>query len=307
LQGVNIMFKYNVEQKSYNIGKYKIGGDTREVPTAVIGTIFYLRQKGIFRDESKGEIIKDFAEKLVKDQEDMADKTGLTPGLDVILSYEASIKPILDFVVDATDVPIILDAPTQDVKIKALNYVKEMGIQDRIIYNSLTPESNEEEYNLLTESNIRNFILLGMESKNWTTQARMDVIGNLVKKATEANFADHNFLIDTAVVDITSLGLAMSAMYEVKNKYGYPVGSGAHNAVDTWRNLKAKFGDIKKYATVVASSITLGAGADFLLYGPVQHANIIYPNVAFIKAAHSQLLFDEGKMAPTNHPVFKIG
>ena len=301
------MFKYNIEQKSYNIGKYKIGGDTREVPTAVIGTIFYLRQKEIFREESKGEIVKDFAEKLIKDQEEMADKTGLTPGLDVILSYEASIKPILDFIVDVTDIPIILDTPTQDVKIKALTYVKEIGIQDRIIYNSLTPESDEEEYNLLVESKIKNFILLGMESKYWTTQARMDVIDSLINKAKQANFAGHNFLIDTAVVDVTSLGLAMNAMYEVKNKYGYPVGSGAHNAVDTWRNLKAKFGDVKKYATVVASTITLGAGADFLLYGPVQHAKIIYPNVAFIKAAHSQLLFDEGKMAPTNHPVFKIG
>ena len=53
------MFTYNVEQKSYNVGKYKIGGDPREVPTAVIGTIFYLRQKGIFKDETKGELIKE--------------------------------------------------------------------------------------------------------------------------------------------------------------------------------------------------------------------------------------------------------
>ncbi|GAJ20510.1 unnamed protein product [marine sediment metagenome] len=40
---------------------------------------------------------------------------------------------------------------------------------------------------------------------------------------------------------------------------------------------------------------------------PVKHANIIYPTIAFIKAAHSQLLFDEGRIAPTTHPVFKIG
>jgi tetrahydromethanopterin S-methyltransferase subunit H len=106
---------------------------------------------------------------------------------------------------------------------------------------------------------------------------------------------------------MTSLGLAMNAMQKIKNKYGFPVGSGAHNAVDTWNNLKNKFGNIKKYASVVAATITLGAGADFILYGPIQNANLIYPNVAFIKAAHSQLLFDEGRMAPPDHPVFKIG
>lgn len=301
------MFKFDVEQKSYRIGKYNIGGDPREAPTAVVGTIFYLRQKNIFKDESKGAIIKDYAEKLVKVQEELADKTGLIPGLDVILSYEECIKPILDFVIDITDIPIILDAPTYDVKIKAINYVKEAGIQERIIYNSITPESNNEEYMLLADSKINNFVLLGIESKQWTTQARMEVIDNLIKKAKSSNFARNNFIIDTAVLDVTSLGLAMNAMHEVKKKYGYPVGSGAHNAVDTWRNLKSKFGNIKKYASVVASTITLGAGADFLLYGPVQHAQLIYPTVAFIKAAHSQLLFDEARMAPFSHPVFKIG
>ncbi len=301
------MFKFDVEQKSYRIGKYNIGGDPREAPTAVVGSIFYLRQKNIFKDESKGAIIKDYAEKLIKGQEELADKTGLIPGLDVILSYKECIKPILDFVIDITDVPIILDAPTYDVKIKAINYVKEAGIQERIIYNSITPESNNEEYKLLADSKINNFVLLGIESKQWTTQARMEVIDNLIKKAKSSNFARNNFIIDTAVLDVTSLGLAMNAMHEVKKKYGYPVGSGAHNAVDTWRNLKSKFGNIKKYASVVASTITLGAGADFLLYGPVQHAELIYPTVAFIKAAHSQLLFDEARMAPSSHPVFKIG
>lgn len=301
------MLNFKAEQKSYKIGKYNIGGDPRETPTALIGTIFYLRQKNIFKNESKGEIIKDIAESLIKKQEELADKTGLVPGLDVILSYESCIEPVLDFVVDVTDVPIILDAPSYDIKLKAIEYVNKTGIQERIVYNSITPETGNEELQLLSESNIKNFILLGMETSKWTTKARMDVIDNLIEKAKASNFAGNNFIIDTCVIDFTSLGLAMSAMYEVKDKYGYPVGSGAHNAVDTWKNLKLKFGDIKKYATVVSSTITLNAGADFLLYGPIQHADIVFPNVAFIKAAHSQLLFDEGKMAPPNNPVYKIG
>ncbi len=301
------MFKYKAEQKVYKIGKYSIGGDPRSAPTAVIGTIFYYKQKEIFKDEKNGEIVKEFAENLIRNQEELADKTALVPGLDVILSYEASIKPLLDFVVDATDVPIILDAPSIEIKLKAMEYIKDAGIQERIIYNSINPESDENEFQNLEETKLKNFILLSVESTKWTTQARMDVVDALVEKALAANFAGKNFIIDTAVIDVTSLGLAMNAMNEVKNKYGYPVGSGAHNSVDTWRNVKLKFGNIKKFASVVASTITLNAGADILLYGPIQHANLIYPNVAFIKAAHSQLLFDEGKMPPPHHPVFKIG
>ncbi len=301
------MFNYSVPQKTYKIGKYSIGGDPREVSTAVIGTIFYYKQKDIFKNEAKGEIEKEYAEKLIRNKEELADKTGLVPGFDVILSYEENIKPLLDFMADITDLPIVLDAPTTEIKLKAIEYVKESGIQERIIYNSITPESDENEFKLLRESKIRYFILLGIESSKWTTQARIDVIDDLVEKSNAANLASKNFIIDTAVLDVTSLGLAMNAMHEVKNKYGFPVGSGAHNAVDTWRNLKQKFGNIKKYASVVSSIITLNAGADFLLYGPLQHAEFILPNVAFVKAAHSQLLFDEGKMAPSNHPVFKIG
>lgn len=302
------MFNYKVEQKTYNIGKYSIGGDPRSASTAMVGTIFYYKQKNIFIDEPNGIINKEYAEKVIKDQEELADKTGLVPCLDVILSYESSIKPLLDFIADITDVPIFLDPPSYEIKVPTLQYLKELGnLKDRIVYNSITSDSYDEEYALLSKSGLKNFVLLTIESRLWTTQARMDVLKEILNKANNANLAGNNYLIDTCVIDTTSLGLAMSAMNEIKNLYGFPVGSGAHNAVDTWRNLKEKFGDVKKYVNVVSSVITLGAGADFLLYGPVQNADVMYPNVAFVKAAQSQLLFDECKMPPENHPVFKIG
>ncbi|NHI94368.1 MAG: tetrahydromethanopterin S-methyltransferase subunit H [Candidatus Lokiarchaeota archaeon] len=301
------MLKYGVEQKTYKIGKYEIGGDPRKAPTALIGSIFYLREKEIFKDETKGIINKNVAEDLINKQEEIADKTGLIPLLDVVLSYPESIEPILDFVCSITDSPIIADSPTLDIKLDAIKMMGERGLQSRIIYNSITPETKEEEYALLSENKLENFLLLIMETKMWTTQARMEVFDALIKKAESAKFSKNNFLIDCCVIDYTSLGLAMNAMEKIKDKHGYPVGSGAHNAVDTWRNLKAKFGKIKKYSAVVASTITLAAGADFILYGPIEHANIMFPNVAFVKAAQSQLLFDEGKMAPPNHPIFKIG
>ena len=99
----------------------------------------------------------------------------------------------------------------------------------------------------------------------------------------------------------------MNAMEELKKRYGYPVGTAGHIIVDTWKNLKKKFGDLRKIIDVVASTVTLGSGADFVMYGPVQNADVMFPSVAFVKAAHSQLLFDEGKIPPENHPVFKIG
>lgn len=277
------------------------------MPTAMVGTIFYYNQKHIFEDEKNGIIDKEYAEKLIKDQEEIAEKTGLTPCLDVVLSFESGIKPIVDFVADVTDVPIFLDPPTFMMKKPALEYLEETNLQDRIVFNSITPDIKGEEIQLLENSKIKNLVLLAMESSAWTTQARMDVVKKMLETLADTGLAEANFLIDGCVLDVTSLGLAMSAIEQVKDTYGFPAGAGAHNAVDTWRNLKEKFGDIKKCASVVAATITLGVGADFILYGPVQHADIMFPNVAFIKSAQSQLLFDEGRMPPPEHPVFRIG
>ena len=301
------MFQYNTEQKSYKIGKYTIGGDPRKVPTALAGSIFYLHQKKIFKDERNGKIDKIYAESLIKRQEEMADKTGLTPMLDVILSYEESIEPLLNFVFEVSDTPILVDAPYWEIKQPMIKYLIETGIDQQVIYNTITSSSFDEEFQSLSQTEIENFVLLPIESHYWTTEARMNVVDDLVNRALSYDFKGYNFMIDTCVIDYTSLGLAMSTMEEIKNKYGYPVGTAGQNLVDAWKHLIPKFGNITKYVKIAACTITLSAGADFIFYGPIQLVNLIYPTVAFVKAAHSQLLFDEGKMAPTSHPVFKIG
>ena len=286
------MFKYSIKQKSYRIGKYLIGGNPLEKPTALAGTIFYLKQKKIFIDESKGKINKPYAEKLIKDQEEFADKTGLTPLLDVVISYQESIQPILDFVFNIADSPILVDGPYWEIKEPLIKYLIDTGIDNKIVYNTITSSSYDEEFELLSTTNIENFILLPIESQIWTTKARMDVIDDLVEKAISYKFKKNNFLIDTCVIDYTSLGLAMNTIIEVKNKYGYPAGTAGQNLADAWKNLVPRFGDIKKYVKVVGSIMPLSVGADFLFYGPVQLANIVFPIVEFIKNAQYKLLDD---------------
>ena len=300
------MFQYKIKQKSYKIGKYIVGGDPRTIPTALAGTIFYLKQKKIFIDERKGHLNKQYAESLIKKQEEMADKTGLTPLLDVVLSYEESIDPILDFVFSVTDTPILVDAPYWEVKQPMIEYLMEKGLDDKVVYNTITSSSFDEEFELLSLTKIENFFLLPIESRCWTTEARMRVTEELINKALSYKFKKNNFLIDTCVIDFTSLGIAMRSIEQVKNSYGYPAGTAGQNLADAWKNLIPKFGHIKKYVKLVASTSILTAGADFIFYGPIQLSDIVYPNVAFIKTAHAQLLFDNDMKPPSNHPFYKI-
>jgi tetrahydromethanopterin S-methyltransferase subunit H len=48
-------------------------------------------------------------------------------------------------------------------------------------------------------------------------------------------------------------------------------------------------------------------GADFILYGPVEDAPYVFPAVAMIDTALSQLIMERGERPDENHPRFRVG
>jgi tetrahydromethanopterin S-methyltransferase subunit H len=111
-----------------------------------------------------------------------------------------------------------------------------------------------------------------------------------------------NLLVDTAVVDIPTLGLASKAIHNVNDQYGYPAGYGAHNSVASWKKLKTKYTkDAAKSFVTVANALPVALGADFILYGAAESAPEIFPSVAMIETAFSQLAMENGKRPKENH------
>ncbi len=110
------------------------------------------------------------------------------------------------------------------------------------------------------------------------------------------------------MIDIPTLGMASKAIYEIKDRYGLPCGAGVHNAVETWRGLRKKMG-IQARLPSIASACTMAVsfGADFILYGQIEHADIIFPTVAMADTALAQLSIESGKPPSKLHPIFKIG
>jgi tetrahydromethanopterin S-methyltransferase subunit H len=114
-------------------------------------------------------------------------------------------------------------------------------------------------------------------------------------------------IIDTAVIDIPTLGMACRAIYELRNEFGLPIGSGAHNAVGTWKGLKKKMGpQAKNPSMATACAITIAAGANFILYGPIEFADYMFPTIGMVDAAYAQLVMEAGTMPDPKHPIFKI-
>jgi len=298
------LWKFEAEDKSFQIGRVKIGGKLGIAPTVLIGTLFYNKHY-IVKDEMKGEFDREEAERLIKKQEEFSDKTGNPHMLDVVGASPEALSRYLDFVTSVTEAPILLDGVSAGIRMAGLDYVKEHGLQDRIVYNSIVPDYKKEELEKIKEVGLKSALILAFNTKEFTSQGRVKAVRELLPVA--AGVGIEKPIIDTAVIDIPTLGMACRAIQQLRNEFGLPIGSGAHNAVGTWKGLKKKMGpQAKNPSMATACAITIAAGANFILYGPVEFADYMFPVIAMVDAAFAQLAMEGGAMPDSKHPIFKI-
>jgi len=297
------MFKYSVQQKRYRIGNIEIGGIPGKDPTVLVGSIFFRGDK-VVEDSFKSVINRSMAEDAIKQQENFSDITGNPCAIDVVLSAESNVMKYLDFVRELTDIPIFIDGITSEVKLFALNYIKEVGIKD-IVYNSISLQSTLKEFEAIRNSRVESAILLAMNMMNFTTEGRVNAVRELQEKSQK--YGINKPLADTCILDVPSLGLGSKALFNIKQELGIPVGNGAHNAVSTWRGLKQKMGKQAKIPCLASANVlNVALGADFMLYGPIYHSKFIFPSVAMIDAAYGQILLENGDELPRTHPRYRI-
>ncbi len=299
------MFRFSVPQRVYEIGGVRVGGEVGENPTVLIGSIFYKGDR-LVKDESTGEFDRERAEELISRVEDLSDRTGLQAMLDVVCTNPENAESYLEFAADATDMPILIDAVSEGAALRGLECVKELGILDRTVYNSIMPETRDSVYQMMKRVGLESAIILTYSTRAIiSSKERVRLLDTLIPKVEEAGVK--KLLIDTVVMDIATLGLACKAIQVVKDRFGYPAGCGAHNAIESWRALKRRK---DKTLTLTCSSLVNGLpvalGADFILYGPISVAEYIFPAISLIDASYGQVMMEEGRRPKPNHPRFKI-
>ena len=299
------IFKFESKQLTFEIAGVKVGGEVGENPTVMIGSIFYSGDK-IVKNESEGIFDEKTARDVIAKTEELSDRTGLPVMLDVICTNSKNAERYLRFAADATEMPILIDAVSDEASIRGLEVAKEIGIIDRTILNSINPETRDHVYKKVREVGLKNAIILTYSTRAIISSTeRIKLLDSLIPRVKEAGI--EKILIDTVVIDISTLGLACKAIYEVKNRYGYPAGCGAHNAVSSWKALRRKKNRLLTAAcSSIINGLTVALGADFLLYGPIQDAEYVFPAICIVNAAYGQVLMEEGKRINTSHPRFKI-
>ncbi|MBS7288241.1 MAG: tetrahydromethanopterin S-methyltransferase subunit H [Candidatus Freyarchaeota archaeon] len=299
------MFKFGVEQKTFTIGGVKVGGQPGQFPTVMMGTIFYHGDK-LVEDERVGLFDRAAAEKVLDREGEISLKTGNPRIVDVCASYPQAFEKFIDFVADATEGPFCIDGTTADVRIAGAKYVMETGLSSRVVYNSISPEVREDELQAIRDAGIKSAIILLLNTRNPLISGKFEVIDGLLGKVSAAGV--ENILVDAAIFDILDPGPVSKAIYLVKERYGYPAGCGAHNAVDIWNKRRKLSPSIRFSSTITANILPVVMGADFMLYGPIENAAKIYPVIALADAYVAYTMWQEHGVRPStnNHPFYNL-
>ncbi|MEW5814899.1 MAG: hypothetical protein AB1798_05815 [Spirochaetota bacterium] len=169
------MDRFTAEQKIYKIGKREIGGRPGELPTVLIGSIFFEGHR-IVSDPVKGLFDREKARILLEKAKDASLKNGNPGFIDVIGgTYEALIK-YTEFVAAKSDEPILIDSFSQKVRMEALKYFSDSEITERLIYNSSAEDFTEEELACIKESGVKSAVIMAFSPKALKPQSRITLL-----------------------------------------------------------------------------------------------------------------------------------
>lgn len=299
------LLEFQTEQSIFEIGGIRVGGYPGANPTVLIGSAFYHGHK-VNVDEETGEFDTEEAEKRIRAQDEFSELTGNPCMLDVVGATPQAIEKHLEFAAQVTQAPLLIDGTTVDVRLAGLEYVAKAGLADRVVYNSIQPGIGDEELSAIGNAGVQSAILLTYYLQDFTAKGRVQAVREMLPRLQEAGIKE--LIVDTCVMDLATMGQACSAMHDIKNEFGLPVGGGVHNAVAMWKGLKKKMGaEAEKPCTASALALAVGVGADFLMYGPVEDAKYAFPAVAMVDTMLSQLFVERGGRLEKTHPRFRIG
>ncbi len=297
--------RFDRAQVVADVGGIKIGGQPGENPTVLLGTMFYTGHK-IVEDRKSCKFDKKRAEELINRQETLTDETGISGMLDLVALSGQEIRCYIDFVTSVTDMPFSIDIWKLEPKLAAARYIAEQHLQDKAIYSSIAPwsEDIEKEVSELKTLGLKNAILVCYNKDDKTARGKVKILEDfLLPKARAAGF--ENFLADTSVLSLPAASFSFLANKAIKEKFGLPAGCAPSNGTDMWKMPKERWGKLG-FAGVDGAAHALAPllWNDFLLYGPVESAPWIFPAVATADVILSSLMYDEtGELPKGEHPL----
>ncbi len=299
-----LKFQYEKEQKVCDIGGIKVGGQPGEHAPLLLGSMF---QKGdkLVESRKKQKFDRKGAADRIREMERLSDETGV-PGMVAMVANSAEeMKAYVDFIVSVSDRPFAIDIWMQNTRLEATKYICEQGLQDRLLYNSITPwdEDIPGQVQMLRELGVRHVVVQAFDVEDKTPAGRPKSLRNLLEVVEKGSF--ESILVDTAVMNLPATAFSLLANSLIKEEFGLPAGSAPSNGTYMWKESREKWGS-KGFVAVDAGIHAICAMAsDFMLYGPMTGTERIFPAVAAASALLATLVYGDTDRLPQEetHPL----
>ena len=297
------MILYNTPQKVCNIGGVKVGGQPGENPPLLIGNMF---QKGdkIIENRKEGKFDRKAAEEKIRELERLTQETGV-PGLVAMVANSLDeMKNYIDFFTSVTKMPFAIDIWMQKTRLAAARYVAELGLQDRVLYNSITPwdEDIVAQVAEMKELGIKHVVIQAFDMENKRATGRLKSLKSLLAMVEKGNF--ESILVDTAVMNLPATAFSILSNRLIKQEFGFPVGCAPSNGTYMWRKSAGVEHPARFMAIDAAIQAITTMDSDFIFYGPMTGNERIFYAVAAANAVLATLAYNEGARLPeNNHPL----
>jgi len=304
------MLKFSVEQKIYKVDNIEIGGQPGQLPTVLFGNLFYKGMPEV-TDHKEGRFDKERVESWIRIAEELSRETAVPHIIDVTALYPKAMEKYVRFVAERTENPISINGANSETRIAGLKTAKELGLEDRVIFNGIMPETSEKELEAVKECGVTAAILIASNEYDFSPDGRISALKgseyqpSLLEMAEKAGV--EKILVDTVVYDVPSIAYAAEAVKLVKETFGFPAGCSPANATFEWRRRK-EFKEGFAAANASAHSLLQFWGADFQLYGPIKQCRSMILATAINDAIIAYYSMKKYGIRPLNdeHPLFKI-
>ena len=312
------MFRYDKKQTVFEIGGFHVGGQPGEYPTVLASSMFYDRHKVVI-DHVNGVFDKDTAETQWNVQVELSDTTGLGYWNQLIAETEVAMQKYIDWHLEiAPGITFLIDSSVPSVRMFGAKYADEIGAANLAVYNSVNASALPEEWEAIGKTDVNSAIVLAFNPTDVSVKGRIEMLTiggtgqeqGLLKSSEEVG-------ITRPLLDVASLALGVGAgpsirsMVGFKGVLGLPTGGGPHNIPDAWTWLRKYRKDghpeVWEPCSIGANMICGIVGADYLLYGPIDLATIIFPAMAMIDIMVEESARELGVEAQTeNTPLMRL-
>ncbi len=293
------MFRFQTEQKVFDLAGIKIGGQPGENPPLLIASMFHNKDR-ILIDRKSAKFDRERAVELIRKQEELSRSTGIPAMVAMVANTPEEAQVYIDFYLETTDMPFGIDMWVADKRAKATEYVAKLGVQDRFLYNSITPWDKDikGQVERLKDLGIKHVVIQAFDDQDQTPMGRLKSLESILEQGADSF---DTIIVDTSVMNLPSTSFSLIANRIIKEKLGLPCGGAYSNGTHMWKESKEIWGlDGFRAMDAVAQGMATALWSDFNFYGPIVTAPRIFPAVATAHILLSTLVYDETHEIPEN-------